>query len=509
MIHYLKAINYKGIKQVFLKDLGKINVLCGKNNSGKSSILEALIKESCFGIGKKLDSVDWLCNLFAPEADKYSNPYPHVSKNWFKEYINPLVDQNTIWYTDEVDRIKTDFLESYNKYRGLGGHGNSLFNFEKILKPFFEKHLSSYKAVLIPPKRSLEHQVQIETDEKMLAIGKGIVNHLFYLKNQDLKSNEYSIYKQIYNAFLEITHCYFNIIPEKNNKITLLFSSNGIDWLPADMWGLGLCDVIVILSIIIGTDYSFVFIEEPENHLHAEYQKRLLKYLKSEINKQFLITTHSSVFVDPFFTDKIFYVQYDNEVNLSDQTAKSIIIHSLGYSVTENLVSDALILAEGPTDIPVISYLLRLLGLDEKYIVRYWPLGGDIMASLDLAVFSERNNVFAIIDSDPGSSVQRTRFQTNCAKSNVQCFRLKRYALENYFPLSAIKEILTDQIPIDIKTLLPDLSVDDQIGFKLAGKSIKHKNHQIAQLIQLADIENTDLCAILTQIKRNIEKNDA
>ena len=42
MMKEIKLKTYKGIKEVSVTSLGHINVICGKNNSGKSSILEAI-----------------------------------------------------------------------------------------------------------------------------------------------------------------------------------------------------------------------------------------------------------------------------------------------------------------------------------------------------------------------------------------------------------------------------------------------------------------------------------
>lgn len=50
---HLKAKDYKGIKEIYLSDLSQINVICGKNSSGKSSILKALVLKNSFGMGKK------------------------------------------------------------------------------------------------------------------------------------------------------------------------------------------------------------------------------------------------------------------------------------------------------------------------------------------------------------------------------------------------------------------------------------------------------------------------
>lgn len=42
MITSLQIENFRGIKKLNLSNLGQINVIAGKNNAGKSSVLEAL-----------------------------------------------------------------------------------------------------------------------------------------------------------------------------------------------------------------------------------------------------------------------------------------------------------------------------------------------------------------------------------------------------------------------------------------------------------------------------------
>jgi AAA15 family ATPase/GTPase len=42
MLNRIKIENFKGIKYCEISDLGKVNVFVGRNDSGKSSILDAL-----------------------------------------------------------------------------------------------------------------------------------------------------------------------------------------------------------------------------------------------------------------------------------------------------------------------------------------------------------------------------------------------------------------------------------------------------------------------------------
>ncbi|PKN70254.1 MAG: hypothetical protein CVU43_20275 [Chloroflexi bacterium HGW-Chloroflexi-5] len=502
MIEYLSAKNHKALKHAQLNELGRINIICGKNNSGKTSLLEALCEKNKFGIGKTIKSnEEWLLDLFKSQTGRYSNPVPRISNDWFNQYIQNVSHNNVIWFSDQSEAIIADIKKSKKEHNVLRQHAETVFDFKPLLDSFFSKSLNYYNPVLIPPKRRLKFKSDINMNQEITPSGDGIINKLFFLKNQDLESTSYNVYKKIYDTFQTITNSKFNVVPNKENNIELFYQTDR-DWIPADACGVGLTDILIILTVLNVFDNNIFFIEEPENHLHADFQKRLLSYLTSIKNKQFLLTTHSATFINTDIIDKIFYCNNNGEIKVSDQTSKSEIITSLGYSVSENLVADLIILLEGPSDIPVIKEMLKWVGVLPHHNIKYWSLGGDIMASLDLSVFAERNNVVSLVDSDPGSSAQRTRFKKNCDTNQIFCTKLKRYSIENYFTINALRETFPDQIPLRVKEINHMESVDSQIGFKAKNKTIKSKNSQIIKKMSISDIAETDLMPFLNHIKK-------
>ncbi len=58
MIDYMRVSEIKGIRECQLADLGKINIVCGKNNSGKSTLLEGINSPQNRAVGME----------FGPEA---------------------------------------------------------------------------------------------------------------------------------------------------------------------------------------------------------------------------------------------------------------------------------------------------------------------------------------------------------------------------------------------------------------------------------------------------------
>ncbi|MFC2014928.1 ATP-dependent endonuclease [Chloroflexota bacterium] len=276
----------------------------------------------------------------------------------------------------------------------------------------------------------------------------------------------------------------------------LRFASKDKPWLDAGDCGLGLQDSLIILYFSLRPDIEVVLIEEPESHLHPEFQKRLLMYLNRETEKQFFISTHSNIFLNNALIDKVYFTACDTNVTVSDETTRSSILNDLGYSVSDNLVSDLVIFVEGPNDVPVIEELLLKFGLAQQFDIKTWPMGGDIMDQLYLSIFKESHPIIALIDSDPGSSKTRRRFKEKCEEYQIPVIQLKRYAIENYFTIKVLREVFGEQIPDGIEDIKPNVKIEDQLGF-----NVKNSNRRISKIMSVDDIKETDLAEFFSQIE--------
>lgn len=505
MIKHIKISNLKGLKSQTLNDLGIINVFCGKNNSGKTTILEAISLPNNNFEGVNVDHFihDKVMNAFREEAKRYNQQTFDELILWFDSCLEEMKYNNPIWYYDEITRMHEKIVSSSNVDRFSK---NSLVNidFNYVLRSAFTKNFNKGTSIIIPPKRNFESTSTINLDESLTPHGDGLVNRIFFLKNHRPKSTEFEMYQKIHAEFKRITNYSFNVIPTNDNKLNLNFYLDQRE-MYADDCGLGLKDVLLIITFIYCTDYEVYLIEEPENHLHADFQKKILNFFKSIENKQFFISTHSNIFLNSDRVDKIFFCWHDEHIQISDKTSMSKMVESLGHSITENLTSDAIILTEGPTDIPIIKKALQLNGALDLLNIKFWPLGGDIMGSLDLSIFANVKDIFAIIDKDPGSVKIRNIFKKNCKANGIECIQLSRYSIENYLTLSSIKEAFPGKIDKALDTLDNNESVDKQIGFKSKGKSIKGKNHIMSQKLTIKDLEGTDLWSFAAQIKKKLE----
>jgi predicted ATP-dependent endonuclease of OLD family len=249
-----------------------------------------------------------------------------------------------------------------------------------------------------------------------------------------------------------------------------------------------------MLYFAISGDHDAVLIEEPENHLHPEIQRRLFSFIREESKRQIFLSTHSSVFLNTQIADRVFLCRFDNAVTVQNATSRANILSELGYSIADNLVSDVIVLCEGPTDKVVLEELLAKLGVSEKKSIKIWPLGGDIMDQLDLSVFRESYKIIAVIDKDPGSSAVRKRFLEKCTKLGIECHQLKRYALESYFPIRAIEQVM-GKPPNKVEKIDFNKPIANQLGYE-----VKRNAGRIAKEMQVEELKGTDLLEFLNKV---------
>ena len=495
MITDVRVDGLKGLPSCEIYELGRINVICGKNNSGKSTVLEALSRQGSCHPGYRI-SEEGKEKLLSAAVAFYSHKESRYQAI-VRKVATGVLQSRPVWFKNQVNDFTAEYIKAFRENQFLRQYS---FAAEPVAAVLGEQIPKYPEVVLIPPLRQPEVALSINTGAGVDPSGNGLLNYLFYAKSQ-YGGTDRDTYDRIEAAFRRVTSDYrFQIAPDTSTRLALSFSRGDQVARPAADCGRGLLDVLLLLHFAVHASHPLVLIEEPESHVHPDMQRRLLSFLREQEGKQFFISTHSNVFLDSAFVDRVLFTTYTDKVELDDATGRARILSDLGYSVTDNLVSDLVILVEGPTDTPVIEEFLIKLGLWERFAVKTWPLGGDIMAQLDLSVFAERYRMIALIDHDPGSDRVRKKFKERCEQHAIPVVRLERRSIENYFTAAALQEVFGKEKIPDSLSLDPSQDVVDQVGF-----SVKGNNRAIARAMSVKDIEGTDLMKFFERVSQLLQ----
>jgi predicted ATP-dependent endonuclease of OLD family len=234
------------------------------------------------------------------------------------------------------------------------------------------------------------------------------------------------------------------------------------------------------------SEANIILIDEPESYLHPSWQRALLKYFQKISDKQYIIASHSNVFLDSNYVNRVFQTKYSTKIEIADIQEKTLALHDLGYLTIDNLQGDLLILVEGKTDTAVLEELLNTLGYRADYDIKIMSCGGvSNIDSMPLEMLKmDYNTVMVLLDGDwtlyESLEKPKERIEEKCNTLGIYFKALDGYGIENYFPLSVFDNSIDASKLNTSKTKLKlDVKVtknkDDAIFRKHAKKMTKEE----------------------------------
>lgn len=423
-----------------MDDISDINIIIGKNNSGKSTILQTLdlifsegrqirIPESLYLIHNKQEKVrpkidlkvefseEELQLLFKFPGSITTPPGKERFEMTFDDFPELLKSQNFVIQLDiltifenqmqesDLKKIKIiDELAVLNQLhiarqafieKQLGGISGLLKQYldKKILLKLFRRYKSKY----IPMVRSIarEEGNPERPPGRYFSGGKEVTLLIHeYLTREGRNRN--LIKRNIRDAINEIlpdleVQDLFTQREEKDNEIEVYLElANGFT-LPLSCFGSGLADLILFLiNFTIDIEkYSLIFIEEPENQFHPTLQRRfyeLLKTISEDKDIQFFLSTHSTYFLNFKELENVYRTSLkDGEAAISqykppntDQLEEHRILSRIfNVKSTQAFFADKVILVEDINDALVLSHFAGELGFKlEEDNVFFLDVGG-------------------------------------------------------------------------------------------------------------------------------------
>lgn len=311
-IHGVRSL--RGGKLVRVGPLGKINFLVGRNNHGKSTILrQAVYWSANLRLGKtgppQMDarsdgrSAETLVPVRRDLIQSRAR-HQNVSESALVAQYGWIVlddDHYGMW----VDRVGNQDPQAAAKNfvsRNIGNPGRG-----NVIGPAFANDY-----VLIPAFRQLRPAPE-DTPESLqrrpkrgpdIASGEGLIAELASWERPTEPGSEE--YEAAGDRWRRLKHFLREVLEDPDADIEV--ASNQTDlhvqlaqagrMLKIDDLGDGIKQILMIAAACVYYDGSFVCLEEPEIHLHAGLQRKLLRFLATQTSSQYLIATHSAHVLD-------------------------------------------------------------------------------------------------------------------------------------------------------------------------------------------------------------------
>jgi ABC-type multidrug transport system ATPase subunit len=269
-----------------------------------------------------------------------------------------------------------------------------------------------------------------------------------------------------------------------DNKQTIHVKIDGEER-PIEDLGTGVEQLIIIGLASIGFPGKLVLIDEPELHFHPRAQKRMIQYLDSNIDANFVFATHSAAVLDAISAD-VLQIAHDGAKSIirtiSSNNEKYTAVRDLGHSPSELLQTRFAIWVEGPSDRVYVNSWIKKI--DPKLVegVDYTILfyGGKILSQhsfidedSELVKAVSLARAFAVVmDSDrkpdnPRIRDTKLRVEEEIKKQDGICWITEGREIENYIPVNIIEELKDSFKGVNVPLTKLEQVLDPEKGKKI------------------------------------------
>jgi len=407
-IQEIEIENFKGLRKLKIEGLGTVNFFIGKNNCGKTSILEALNAFFCKPYfsgnlmpppsithydkdGNSFIDTKITIKFQLPENfyDKVGDPHEReilrtkygTCLSVSKKGMQPDVDM------EHIDELY--IVENGTEVEPAPKHILDILVLEKIRTYYSDRIIfsSAIDGFRTSPDMGKYYNARHNNagqDTNDVFLRKKIASFASELDNARNSDREYFA-----QDYLERQGKFFPIFSKKldirNKNIVVKFGEKEkIKSISVYGQGDGELDTLELLrglDILQFGDkesgYKLCIMDEPENHKHPSLQRKILDaIIEVAVTKerQFFICTHSTTFVSRPLDSRVYLITKDENSDensaqaiASSSTAKEL-KRELGLLNVDYFFSNAILFVEGETEAEVFPALFKFYKTDEHFL---------------------------------------------------------------------------------------------------------------------------------------------
>ncbi|GET45964.1 ATP-dependent nuclease [Capnocytophaga felis] len=558
-ISKIRIKNFKCFGELEVEFDPNFNLIIGGNNSGKSTIFDALrLWQLAFQKFLKDRTNNQQSSFYAHQYSSFTiddisflriqdfkNLYKNsrirdfeislTISNGDNEVTLPIIFTRTT--KDQV--INFQLLKSPSLRKGISKKLSEILNLP-FGSDFKETFLFTYinPIFLLPNNEPLFAKGYILNKLRESKANEIIRNLLFAIspeqkklkkenKNDKLIHIEEDIKKILniddisFSKRLEDEESYIKIF-SKNENLNTLVEINQL--------GSGTINVLNILSVLAYGDYerfklNALLLDEPDSHLHFNHQSRLYHHLKKvseDTNKQIFIITHNSTLISQF--DKVLFLENNkkkiNTILLGEYLENHLKkIDESHYNVMkdlsetkkekeklENLLRDSnkpVIFCEGTSDVSILQKAFKKLYNTELFNNEIKIEGGGGEGEVGNKVKSNKteNIIIGILDNDFAGQKQRDKIikDHNFNKiDDTYCVNSKNHLV--ILPIPDFRK--SAAVYFEKKTFIEYLFSDATLEEKLEVALTQHRGETFKRF------DDTKIDSIKSQVIKNIDKLD-
>lgn len=376
-IQKLIVNNFKKIKSDSFDFNESINILVGDNDSGKTTILEALelaanssyrgkpigaalspelfnntaVKDFLNGDQSAQTLPEILIEMYLSDCPEYRGKNNSNNSESDGVFIKICFDDElTSTYNEftksagKIDSIPTEFYKiewfsfAWEQIKFMNRKVKGLFIDPTRLHPTYGK--THYLSNIINSSLNKEQQALLNLNYRQLKNTFGQQKQISKL-NEDLDASN------------QVTNQDLSIIADTSSGSVESGLQLAVDDVSFAHIGKGEQNKVQIKLALLnkGGNINFVMVEEPENHLSHTNLSELIKFISDNNDNQVFITTHSSYVLNKLSLNNLCLLSHDY-LRLSDidkKTAKTL-QRLPGYDTLRIVLSKKVILVEGPSD---------------------------------------------------------------------------------------------------------------------------------------------------------------